>query len=373
MDVISLTKKLISFDTVNPPGNETPMAEFVGGIMSENGFNVEYFNFGENRKHIIAEKGVKSFGKPLIFSGHFDTVALGNNPWNFDPFKSETSGDKIYGRGSSDMKSGLAAMICAAIGVTAGQISDNGVRFIITAGEELGCQGIQQLIKNYSIRDKASAIIVGEPTGNIPAIGHKGAIYLSASTSGKTAHSSMPELGINAIYKAARAITRIEEFRFNAEKDSLLGFPTINVGKINGGMNINSVPDRAEFTIDIRTTTTVDHEKILKRISMELGTEIVFEKLVDLNPVYTTEQHPFTQLVYKICNTEGVSEPLPMALAYLTDGSVLQKYYNDIPAIILGPGQPEMAHQTDEFCYISKIEQAVSIYKNIILKWRDQS
>lgn len=125
MDVISLTRKLISFDTINPPGNETPMAEFVGKLLTEYGFIVEYLNFGENRKHVIAEKGVKSSGKPLIFSGHFDTVPLVNKPWSFGPFISETSGDKIYGRGSSDMKSGLAAMICAAITVPAGQIPDD--------------------------------------------------------------------------------------------------------------------------------------------------------------------------------------------------------------------------------------------------------
>ena len=101
------------------------------------------------------------------------------------------------------------------------------------------------MVKNYNLAKRASAIIIGEPTGNIPAIGHKGAIYLNAVALGKTAHSSMPELGINAIYKAAQAISKIEAFRFDSEKDALLGFPTINVGKINGGMNINSVPDRA--------------------------------------------------------------------------------------------------------------------------------
>jgi succinyl-diaminopimelate desuccinylase len=180
----------------------------------------------------------------------------------------------------------------------------------------------------------------------------------------------MPELGVNAIYKAARSISKIEEFRFGAEKDSLLGFPTINVGKISGGMNINSVPDRAEFTIDIRSTTKVEHSKILERLGKELGDETILEKLVDLNPVHTPEKDPFVQLAYDVCAVDTLKEGLPKSLPYVTDGSVLQALYNGIPTIILGPGQPEMAHQTDEFCYIHKIEQAVKIYKNIILKWR---
>jgi succinyl-diaminopimelate desuccinylase len=371
MDVISLTKKLISFDTINPPGNEALIAEFVGGLLGDKGFEVEYLDFDSNRKHVIAEKGVSSSGKPLIFSGHFDTVPLGNQKWSYNPLNGEIEAGKIYGRGSSDMKSALAAMICASIEVPSGEIPKEGIRLIFTAAEELGCQGVQQMVKNYNLAKHASAIIIGEPTGNVPAIGHKGAIYLNAVALGKTAHSSMPELGINAIYKAARAISKIEVFRFNAENDILLGFPTINVGKVNGGMNINSVPDRAEFTIDIRTTTSLSHNEILNILSRELGSEIALEKLVDLNPVYTDEQDPFVQLVYKICLKDDVSEQLPLALSYLTDGSVLQDYYGEIPTIILGPGQPEMAHKTDEFCFISKIERAVSIYKNIILNWRN--
>ncbi len=370
MEVISLTKKLISFNTINPPGNEAQIAEFTGGILADNGFVVEFFDFGKGRKHLIAEKGVTSSCRPLIFSGHFDTVPLGDKKWEHDPVISETVGDRIYGRGSSDMKSALAAMICASIEIPAGQIPKDGIRLILTAAEELGCQGIQQLAENNRLPGKASAIIVGEPTGNVPAISHKGAIYMNAVATGKTAHSSMPELGVNAIYKAARAITKIEKLRISAEEDKLLGFPTINVGKINGGQNINSVADRAEFTIDIRTTTTVDHKDIFQKLGLVLGKEIELEKLVDLQPVHTPEKDPFVKLVYDICTKEDISAPLPLALAYLTDGSVLQKYYGNIPTIILGPGQPELAHQTDEFCYISKIKKAVIIYKNIIQNWR---
>ena len=156
-------------------------------------------------------------------------------------------------------------MILASIGAFEGDYQPlGGIRMIFTAGEELGCQGISRLASESLIPGKASAVIVGEPTGNIPATGHKGAVYLHAVASGKTAHSSMPEMGNNAIYKAVRAITGIMEFDFEAEKDELLGFPTINVGKMNGGMNLNSVPDHAEFTIDLRSTTKVDHEKVLK-------------------------------------------------------------------------------------------------------------
>jgi len=373
MDVLALTEKLISYNSVNPPGNEAPVAEYAGTLLSHAGFEVTYEVFGENRLHMIAEKGVPNQGLPLVFSGHFDTVPLGNRPWKHDPFKGQRSRDKIYGRGSSDMKAGLAAMICAAVTVPQSEFPQEGLRLIFTAGEELGCQGILHLVAHSGALGAAGALVIGEPTGNVPAIGHKGAIYLKAVTAGKTAHSSMPSLGNNAIYKAARAVSKIEDFRFDAEKDPLLGYPTLNVGKFNGGMNINSVPDHAEFTIDVRTTPASAHEAILEKLGRELGIETRLEKLTDLQPVITGEAEKFVQLVYRLCSEEGIRDPLPLALPFVTDGSVLQPFYRGVPTIIMGPGQPDMAHQTDEFCYISKIEQAERLYRKIITSWRNNN
>ena len=371
-DIVKLTQKLITFNTINPPGNESDIALFVGKLLSGSGFSVKYPVFAEKRLHLIAEKGLSKLAPPVVLSGHFDTVPLGAKKWDLDPLSGEISGDKIFGRGSSDMKSGLAAMIYAAISSFENTPPLGGIRLIFTAGEELGCQGAVQLAETYSNFGEASVIIIGEPTSNIPAIGHKGALYLNAFATGITAHSSMPELGENAIYKAARAIRIIEKFSFGVEKDSLLGFPTVNVGKMNGGMNINSVPDHAEFTIDIRSTGKVAHKKVIEKLNKDFGDDIKLEILVDLKPVRTNEADPIVQKVYAICKEEGVKGVSPKALPYMTDGSVLQSLYNGAPTIILGPGQPEMAHQTDEFCYIQNINQVVNIYKKIILKTREK-
>jgi succinyl-diaminopimelate desuccinylase len=371
MDLIPLTRKLLSFNNINPPGNEEGIARFVAGILSENGFTVRLPEFANGRLHLIAERGLSVSRYPLVLSGHFDTVPLGNNQWSVDPFAGVTSDNKIWGRGSSDMKGGVAAMILAAIEAFKVKSPEGGVRLIFTAAEELGCIGVQQLMKIIGEPGHASAVIVGEPTANIPATGHKGAIYLNAVTTGKTAHSSMPHLGDNAIYKAAASILKAKDFRFETEEDSLLGFPTINVGKMSGGLNINSVPDHAEFTIDIRSTSKTDHGKTVKRLAQELGDETKLEVLVDMNPVFTPEEDPFVQLVYEICGIKKGSDEFPKSLPYLTDGSVLQKIYGGIPTIILGPGEPEMAHKTDEFCYIDKLEESKRIYKDVILKWRN--
>src|SRR5665648_248228 len=321
-DVIELTQKLIVFNTVNPPGNEAAIAGFAGKILSENGFDVRYDQLFPDRLTLIAEKGLMEEVPPLVLSGHFATVPLGAKPWSEEPFSGIIKEGKIYGRGSSDMKGGVAAMIYAAVQASLESVPRGGLRLIFTAGEETGCHGAKHLADRNCDLGRASAIIVGEPTSNIPAIGHKGALYLKVSASGKTAHSSMPELGDNAIYKVARAITKTENFQFNAERDPLHGLPTINVGMISGGKNLNSVPDYAEFTIDIRSTPEVSHTELMERLSLELGTEVTIEKLVDLMPVTTDETSPFIRLVYSVCRIDLENSILRKSLPYVTDGAL---------------------------------------------------
>ncbi len=367
-DVIELTRKLIKADTVNPPGNEAFVSKMIGEILLKNGFKVEHIVYDKNRSHLIAERGTDENSCPVVFSGHFDVVPLGKKAWKYNPFEGEINDGKICGRGSSDMKGGVAAMVIAAIQAFEEGTPAGGVRLLLTADEETGCKGAQHLIANSKKLGRACGVIVGEPTSNIPATGHKGGIYLKLIAKGKTAHSSMPHLGDNAVYKAARAISKIENFDFKDSEDELLGFSTINVGMVRGGINLNSVPDLAEFTIDARITSKVNRNEFLKRLKKELGDEIEVEVLVNLPAVSSSESDSFVQSVYRACGIKtGVFET-PESVPYLTDGAVLQNFYGGVPVVVLGPGQPEMAHQTDEYCYIDKIVKAVDIYKNIILK-----
>ena len=365
-DPVLLTQELLKYQTINPPGNEKEVAEFLGKILSGFGFDVQYPELDKNRLNVIAEKGLSDSRPPIVFTGHTDVVPLGAKPWSVDPFSAEIKDGKLYGRGSSDMKSGVAAMVVAAIRAFENDGPEGGVRLLITAGEEIGCQGARELCENDYNIGEARGLIVGEPTSNKPYIGHKGGLFMNASCTGVTAHSSMPHLGDNAIYKVAKAISAIEKLKFNVEKDDLLGYPTINVGVVKGGLNFNSVPDRAEFTIDIRSTPKLDNEGLLKQLKEAIGNEVTLEPFVDLGPVASDPGDPFVQMVHaeysKLLDKEAPSR----AIAYLTDGSVLQPWYNNVPTVILGPGEAEMAHQTDEFCYVDKIKECTELYYNII-------
>jgi len=366
---ILLTQKLIRFETINPPGNEKQIAEFIGGILINNGFDVKYPKLSDERYHLIAEKGVIDELSPIVLCGHLDVVPLSSKKWTVDPFKGEIINGRIFGRGASDMKSGIAAIICAAIQIFNENPPKKGIRIFLTADEETGCSGAKNLrAKKYNI-GKASGLLIAEPTANIPVTGHKGGLFINAKTSGVAAHSSMPHKGENAIYKAAKAILKLENFEFNVEEDELLGLPTLNVGTIKGGTNFNSVPDKAEFTIDVRSTKKLSNADALQMLKDKLGEEVTLEPFVDLNACYTDEKNIFVQTVYDACKSEGIESVLPASVPYLTDASVIQSWYDNVPTVILGPGQPEQAHQADEFCYIDKIEQSVKIYKKIINKW----
>ena len=135
-------------------------------------------------------------------------------------------------------------------------------------------------------------MVVAEPTSNYPFVGHKGALWLRAKATGVTAHGSMPERGVNAIYKAARAVGKLEAFRFQNPPHDLMGQATLNVGTIRGGLNINSVPDEAPFAIDIRTVPTVNHRALLDELTRQLAPDVSLETLMDLEAVYTAPRTP---------------------------------------------------------------------------------
>ncbi len=366
MDVITLAQKLIQFNTVNPPGNEKEIAEYCGELLKGNGFNVKYYPFEKNRLNVVAEIGLSEKTSPIVLSGHLDVVPLGQKEWSVEPFAGKIIDGKLYGRGSSDMKSGVAAIITSAIKSAKTSVPVGGIRIILSASEEDGCKGIKNLVDSGVNLGKARGVIVAEPTNNLPICGHKGGLYMWVRTKGVTAHSSMPEKGINAIYKAARAITKIENYNFNVEEDSILGMPTINIGVVKGGMNINSVPDKAEFSIDVRSTTKINHQDMLKELQRLFGDDFTIEPIVDREPVFTDEKSLFVKLVDNAIGINRGKDNIPKALPYVTDASVLQKYYEGVPTIIMGPGLASMAHQTDEYCEVESIKKAEDNFYRIL-------
>ncbi len=366
---LQLAKELLRFDTMNPPGQEDECARFLGRILEDWGFDVNYYAYDSKRTTLVARLSSDKDYLPICFTGHLDTVPLGASPWSKEPFSGETNGDTLYGRGASDMKSGVAAMILAAEKIATISKGNANLTLIFTAGEETCCAGAYHLAKQPNALGRAGAIIAGEPTANYPLIGHKGAVRFAIRTSGITAHASTPDLGVNAIYKAARAVLKLEQFEFEIEPHPVLGAPTLNVGTIAGGQNINSVPDQTVIGVDIRTIPGQSHQDIGNKLQQILGSDVEINIINEAATVASNVNHEWIQQVFSITTSITGEEPTTKGATFFSDASVLTPAYGYPPTIILGPGEPSMAHKTDEYCYLSKIEQSVEIYTLITKQW----
>ena len=366
-DAVALTRSLLAFDTVNPPGRERDCARYTGAMLQEWGFRVEYHEYADSRTSVVARIGGSDAKAPLCLTGHLDIVPLGARPWTKDPFNGETDGDKLYGRGSSDMKAGVAAMLLAVRNQSRKLNGTPGVVVVLTAAEEGGCIGSRHLAQT-ALLGKAGAMVVGEPTSNYPLVGHKGSIKFHAAFKGVGAHGSMPELGVNAIYKAAKALGKLEHFDFHVGKHPVMGGPTLNVGTIEGGNTVNAVPDAARIGVDIRTVPGMDHEVLIKKIQ-DMLPDAEMEIFSNLPPVWTAPDDDWMQRVFEICRPYVGGSPEARTAPYMTDAANLLKAYVGAPTVVLGPGEAAMAHQTDEYCSTERLRQSVEIYEKIIHDW----
>lgn len=370
-DPIALALDLIGFDSVSPPGTEEACSAHLAMLLEQAAFQITRHAFAPGRTSLVAgwtgsDKGLD----PLVFTGHLDTVPLGSRAWSTNPF-GEIRDGRLYGRGASDMKAGVAAFVAAAIDATRGEPTlRRGIVLVLTAGEETGCLGAAALAE-AGLLGTASGLVVAEPTSNRLALAHKGALHLRAHTSGATAHGSMPHLGDNAVFKATRAVEDLRNFQFGVPAHPLLGAPTATVTSLHGGEAVNVIPDRCSLTFDLRTLPGQDHAEVLAALSDCLGSDVRFDPpLADMPAVGTEPSDAFAVMAAEVLDEAeaGQSEP-PIGMPYFTDGSVLQGAFGNCPTIILGPGEPGQAHQTDEWCEAQAINDAKRIYQSIITRW----
>jgi succinyl-diaminopimelate desuccinylase len=368
-DPVALARQLIAFNTVNPPGNEAECVRYLGRLLEDASFAPRYFDFADRRTSLVATLPGGATRPPICFTGHLDTVPLGAANWGPDPFGGQVIGDKLYGRGASDMKGAVAAMTAMAERVAQLPRRAAGITLILTAGEERSCQGARHLADTDGALGPAGALVVGEPTGNAPWIAHKGCVRFAITTRGVTAHASMPERGDNAIHKAADIVTRLRGLDFSVPSHPLLGAPTLNIGTIEGGMNINSVPDRVRIGIDIRMLPGQSEASVRDLLFRSCDAKVEIERLEGAGSVETDPDHPWVRKVFDLVESIQGTRPLLAGAPYFTDASVLTPALGNVPTVILGPGEAEQAHKTDEYIYVSKLVSAAELYFRIAESW----
>lgn len=368
-DLVDLMVASLRVNTVNPPGNERPLAELWGRWMEELGLEVRLQPLGENRANVIGVLKGKGTKPSLLYNGHLDTVPPGAVEWDYGPFSGQIVGDRIYGRGAADMKSGVVAMIMAAGAIKAAGIELEGDLVVAaTAGEETDSIGARKFLQEKEM-EKVGAMVIGEPSNNNIVIAEKGTLWLKITTYGKTAHGSMPHLGVNAILHMNQIISRLENLKFAYNPHPLLGGPTLNIGTIAGGVTTNVVADQCQMSIDIRSVPGMEHAAILeelknmlKELERELpGFRAKLEVINDRPPVDMEEDNEFVQLGMKVAEQVLGKRPVPGGVNFYTDAAVFVPATN-LPMFIFGPGKSELAHQPNEYVEISKLVEAAQFY-----------
>ena len=360
-----MARQLVRLPSIGPEHGEAACAAFCAGLLEMAGFDVKLIDLAPGRPNLVALLEGSQSGAMFCLSGHLDTVALGQAQWSFEPYSGEIRDGRLLGRGSSDMKSGVAAMLAAAMRLAAGPRPKAGLILVLTAGEEHGLNGAKALAAASALPE-IGAMVVGEPTANQPLLGHKGGLWFHAQFHGKAAHGSMPQLGDSAIIKAANAVISLDGFEFS-EKHPVLGGPTLNLGVIKGGQAPNIVPDHCRLECDVRLVPGMDHEDVLERLG-RAAPQATIGNTNYLPPVWCGADDPWMAAALEIVSGLTGRKAQPAGAPYVTDASILCPLL-EAPALILGPGQPEQAHQVDEWCDAGLIDQAADIYYNLAADW----
>lgn len=239
--------------------------------------------------------------------------------------------------------------------------------FAASYGEEVGSEGAIRMIEDGQL-GAFDGMIVAEPTSNRLVNAHKGAFWVEVVATGRTAHSSAPGEGINAIDLVQRFRAELDRLELPSDPTGHLSPSTMAVTQISGGKGRNIIPDTCTMTVDFRTLPGQDHAALLDdlraraaRIAGDTpGASLTLEPLIDLPSVCTAPDAPLVAAMQAALDSAGQGRGAPGAANYFTDGSVFQRVGGDI--VVLGPGRADQAHQTDEFMEISRFREAIGIY-----------
>jgi len=367
---LNILQELIQINTVN--GHEQPAAEYLKQVLSDHGIEANLVALAAGRTNLVAEVGTEN-GPVLALAGHLDTVDVGDDKkWQHNPFCGQVIGDAVYGRGSVDMKGGLAAMVNTLIELKEAGLPKHGkVRLLATVDEEIGGLGSLELTRQGLVHD-VDAMIVGEATTSRLEYAHSGSFDYRIKSYGHLAHSSDPSLGVNAVANLAEFFEYERHAFDDVEKSPSLGHLIHSVTVFHGGRQLNSIPDYAYLEGNVRTIPEFDNtavqnrlQTIVDRLNAETDGRFELEVVASFMPMATDPNDPFVSLVQQSYQTVA-KQSLPLAVSH--GASDASRYILDehrFPIIEWGPGKEEMSHQVDERLSVAEYLQADQVYLQI--------
>lgn len=362
--VVELAQALVRIPSVNPDGEpgtdrtgEEACAIYLRDCLAGLGAEARLQQVLPGRPNVVAR--FASAGKPrLLFAPHTDTVSVAG--MTIDPFGGEIRDGKLYGRGATDTKGPMAAMLWALRESRDILPSlSHEIWFAGLMGEEAGQDGAKALAAEESF----DFVVVGEPTGLDVVFKHKVDVTARIVATGRSAHSSSPERGENAITKLAAGLLSLQEALtdyFKTVEDPVLGHPTFSIGTIRGGTKFNIVPDRAEAVVDLRLLPSQWKENEASgvfRVMREACPGLAVERIAGSEALDTDPSHP---LVAKLVAAGGQ----PAGAAWFCDAAVFSS--RGIPAVAAGPGSIAQAHTEDEFIELADLHRGVEFFKKFL-------
>lgn len=385
-DLAELCRDLIRIPSLS--GQEGRLAELARKRMKEFGYDKTSI---DDIGNVIGVKECAKSRSSLLFEGHMDTVPPGERRnWRYDPFSGKIRGDSIFGRGSVDMKSSLAAMIIIPHILKAFHSKQDGCFATALAVLEEPCEGvgIRNVIEKGGLRP--DAVVLGEPSDLSLALGQRGRFEISVRAHGRTCHSSMPERGVNAIYKMMPIISRLKSMNEHLPTHPLLGRASIAAFKIvSSPTEGNVVPDVCELLLDRRTLPGETRSKILKEIrkavhhgsaSARVGVDVCKRRLetysgkkLEVEKAFPgwllDKNHRLVDFMTQTVKEATGRPPILSTWRFGTDGTYTAGV-RKIPTIGFGPGNPERAHTPNESVSLSDVVSAAISYALMARNWR---
>ena len=243
-----LLRRLVQAPSVNPPGDTTAVVEVIGRYLDEAGIAWRSLEAAPGIASLVAQLPGSRQGKTVLLNGHIDVVPAGDG-WSVEPYGAVEKDGRMYGRGTSDMKAGIAAMLLALVALKrSGADFPGEVVLMAAADEETGGRlGTNYLLEQGFGRD-ASFAIVGEPTDLRIDLGNRGVAWIEITIKGRAGHPGRPVTGVNAVHYAGRLIQAIAEMQFDLRNDLFeVSAPSVTVTMVNGGVKANVIPDTCKL------------------------------------------------------------------------------------------------------------------------------
>lgn len=353
--------------------NEVEVALYLQQLLQAHDITAELIEVEPGRSNLVAEITQGDSGKVLGISGHMDVVKAGNyDLWQHDPYEAIIEDGKLYGRGTTDMKGGLMALVIAMIHAKEMQNFNGTLRLLATVGEETGEVGARQL-SDLGYADDLDGILVAEPFNQRILYMHGGSYNYKIKSKGVSAHSSTPQKGENAIQHLRDFMVgiqaKLDEVIATYENEKL-GRTIHSITLIEGGVQLNSIPEYAEYQANARTIPEFDNDQLTALIkqtvdeynAMDRGYQFEFELLADMPTVVSDPNSDLIQVIHQVSHQENIEL---VALPGTTDTAQFQRNNKEMDVAIYGPGDVNIAHQLDEFIEVDDYLAFIPTYVNI--------